>query len=137
MLLTERLNPTKIIISKETLELRKSSEEIKVKKVLEYASNQYKCRSIFLQKYFGDNKIIKCNKCDICLERNKYKLNDIEYDEIIHAIKNLIISEPMKVEEIIMSIIDYREDKIVNALQFLIVNGQISINDDEQYSWIS
>ena len=43
----------------------------------------------------------------------------------------------MKVEEIIMSIIDYREDKIVNALQFLIVNGQISINDDEQYSWIS
>ena len=137
MLLTERLNPTKIIISKETFELRKSSEEIKVKKVLEYANNQYKCRSIFLQKYFGDNKIIKCNKCDVCLERNKYKLNDVEYDEIIHAIKNLIISEPMKVEEIIMSIIDYREDKIVNALQFLIVNGQISINDDEQYSWIS
>ena len=57
---------------------------------------------------------------------------------IIHAIKNLIISdEPMKVEEIIMSIIDYREDKIVSALQFLIVNSQISINDDEQYSWIS
>ena len=34
MLLTERLNPKKIIISKETLELRKSSEEIKVKKYL-------------------------------------------------------------------------------------------------------
>ena len=48
--------------------------------------------------------------------KKQHKLNDVEYDEIIQCIKNLIISEPMKVE-IIMSII-FIEDKIVSVCNF-------------------
>ncbi len=136
LLLKTRVDSKHISLSKETIETRKANEEAKAASVIQYASNQYQCRSSVLQKYFGEENKERCNKCDVCLDRNKLKINDQEFDDIMKAIEKLISQKPMYIDDIIMSIVEFREDKMVNVLQFLSDNGQIAFNDEQKLYWI-
>ena len=136
LMLKTRVDSKYISLSKETLETRKANEEAKAASVIQYASNQYQCRSHVLQNYFGEEDNKRCGKCDICLERNKLNINDQEFEAIMLAIQNLISQNPMHVDDIIMAIVEYREDKMVTVLQFLSDNGQIAMNDEQKLYWI-
>ena len=136
LLLKTRVDSKYISLSKETIETRKANEEAKAASVIQYANNQYECRSSILQKYFGEKNKKRCAKCDVCLERNKLNLNDQEFDDIMQAIKNLISQKPMYIDDIIMTIVEFREDKMVNVLQFLSDNGQIAMNEEQKLYWI-
>ncbi len=136
LMLKTRVDSKYISLSKETLETRKANEEAKAASVIQYASNQYQCRSHILQNYFGEEDNKRCGKCDVCLERNKLNINDQEFEAIMLAIQNLISQNPMHVDDIIMAIVEYREDKMVTVLQFLSDNGQIAMNDEQKLYWI-
>ena len=136
LMLKIRVDSKYISLSKETLETRKANEEAKAASVIQYASNQCQCRSHVLQNYFGEEDNKRCGKCDVCLERNKLNINDQEFEAIMLAIQNLISQNPMHVDDIIMAIVEYREDKMVTVLQFLSDNGQIAINDEQKLYWI-
>ncbi len=136
LMLKKRVDSKYISLSKEKLEIRKANEEAKVASVIQYASNQYQCRSQILQNYFGEKDNKRCGKCDVCLERNKLKINDQEFEAISLAIQNLISQSPMRVDDIIMAIIEFREDKMVSVLQFLRDNEQIAMNDEQKLYWI-
>ena len=136
LILKTRVDSKYISLSKETLETRKANEEAKAASVIQYASNQYQCRSHVLQNYFGEEDNKRCGKCDVCLERNKLNINDQEFETIMLAIQNLISQNPMHVDDIIMAIVEYREDKMVSVLQFLSDNGQIAMNDEQKLYWI-
>ena len=136
LMLKTRVDSKYISLSKETLETRKANEEAKAASVIQYASNQYQCRSHVLQNYFGEEDNKRCGKCDVCLERNKLNINDQEFEAIMLAIQNLISQNPMHVDDIIISIIEHREDKMVSVLQFLSDNGQIAMNDEQKLYWI-
>ena len=136
LMLKTRVDSKYISLSKETLETRKANEEAKAASVIQYASNQYQCRSHVLQNYFGEEDNKRCGKCDVCLERNKLKINDQEFEAIMLAIQNLISQNPMHVDDIIMAIVEYREDKMISVLQFLSDNGQIAMNDEQKLYWI-
>lgn len=136
LMLKTRVDSKYISLSKETLETRKANEEAKAASVIQYASNQYQCRSHVLQNYFGEEDNKRCGKCDVCLERNKLNINDQEFEAIMLAIQNLISQNPMHVDDIIISIVEHREDKMVTVLQFLSDNGQIAMNDEQKLYWI-
>lgn len=136
LMLKTRVDSKYISLSKETLETRKANEEAKAASVIQYANNQYQCRSHVLQNYFGEEDNKRCGKCDVCLERNKLNINDQEFEAIMLAIQNLISQNPMNVDDIIMAIVEYREDKLVTVLQFLSDNGQIAMNDEQKLYWI-
>ena len=136
LMLKTRVDSKYISLSKETLETRKSNEEAKAASVIQYASNQSQCRSHVLQNYFGEEDNKRCGKCDVCLERNKLNINDQEFEAIMLAIQNLISQNPMHVDDIIMAIVEYREDKMVTVLQFLSDNRQIAMNDEQKLYWI-
>ncbi|MGB2364223.1 MAG: RecQ family ATP-dependent DNA helicase [Flavobacteriales bacterium] len=136
LMLKTRVDSKYISLSKETLETRKANEEAKAASVIQYASNQYQCRSHVLQNYFGEEDNKRCGKCDVCLERNKLNINDQEFEAIMLAIQNLISQNPMHVDDIIMAIVEYREDKMITILQFLNDNGQIAMNDEQKLYWI-
>ena len=136
LMLKTRIDTKYISLSKETLETRKANEEAKAASVIQYASNQYQCRSHILQNYFGEKDNKRCGKCDVCPERNKLNINDQEFEAIMLAIQNLISQNPMHVDDIIMAIVEYREDKMITILQFLSDNGQIAMNDEQKLYWI-
>ena len=136
LMLKTRVDSKYISLSKETLQTRKKNEEAKAASVIQYASNQHQCRSHILQNYFSEEDNKRCGKCDVCLEKNKLNINDQEFEAIMLAIQNLISQNPMHVDDIIMAIVEYREDKMVTVLQFLSDNGQIAMNDEQKLYWI-
>jgi len=136
LMLKTRVDSKYISLSKETLETRKANEEAKAASVIQYVSNQYQCRSHVLQNYFGEEDNKRCGKCDVCLERNKLKINDQEFEAITLAVQNLISQNPMHVDDIILAIVEFREDKMISVLQFLSDNGQIAMNDEQKLYWI-
>ena len=70
-----RIDASSIHISKDSLEKRKQTKMRKINTVVDYINNTDDCRTKQLLKYFGEQSNYRCNKCDVCIERNK--LNNI------------------------------------------------------------
>lgn len=114
---------------------RKAILEEKVSTIIQYAQNMYQCRTNFLMQYFGESNNVRCGICDVCLERNKLEISDSEFEKIANIIEQLLTESAKSADEIILKIIEYREDKIIQVLQFLYENEQIERRDDNKFSW--
>ena len=131
-----RVDAKMLPISKETLVKRKAIEEGKAAAMVAYVQNQYRCRSSFLLDYFGEENQVRCGICDVCLERNKLDITDSEFEKIASAIENLITENPLSIDDIILKIVEFREDKIIHVIQFLHDNGQLEFTEDENLIWV-
>ena len=131
-----RVDTKMLPISKETLVKRKSIDENKAAAMVAYVQNQYRCRSSFLLDYFGEENQVRCGICDVCLERNKLDMSDSEFEKIANAIENLITGKPLSTDDIILKIVDFREDKMIHVIQFLHDNGQLEFTEDEKLIWV-
>ena len=131
-----RVEAKMLPISKEKLIKRKSIEESKAAVMVDYVQNKYRCRSSFVLEYFGEENQVRCGICDICLERNKLEMSDSEFEKIASAIKRLIAEKPMRSDDIILKIVEFKEHKMINVIQFLYDNGQIEFTEDEKLIWV-
>lgn len=130
-----RADAKSLPIAHNTLVKRKNIEENKATEIIHYVTNQYRCRSSFLLHYFGEENELHCGICDVCLERNKLSVNDLEFEKIAQSIKELIAQQALSAHDIILKLIDFREDKLLHVIQFLHDNGQIKMVDDEKLLW--
>ena len=70
----ERLPTKDIYISPDTYLHRKRLISERFNSMIEYAENETECRSVLLQRHFGDTQAQPCGICDICLaERRRLK----------------------------------------------------------------
>jgi len=132
----ERLNNKDIRISQEHYNDRLKEAEKRLEAIVNYAENTHKCRLKSLLEYFGEYDTKRCGKCDVCLERNKISLNEIEFDTIVSRIRPLLKSKNCTIEELIHSGEPISEDKVIRAIQWLVDNEKVKIEDDRSYRWI-
>ena len=71
----------------------------------------------------------------MCVERNKLDISDLEFEKIKKSLENILSEKEMISSEIVNTITDVREEKIIKVLQWLIDNGQIKLMENK-YSWI-
>ena len=74
-----RAESSTIIISEEKLENRKQLKVTKMESVITYVENNTVCRTQQLLSYFGEKNNFKCGKCDVCVERKKIDLSDLDF----------------------------------------------------------
>ena len=131
----ERLDAKTLVISKENYQDRKINAETKLNAVIQYVSSGLKCRSQMLLKYFGDNDPKRCGQCDVCLERNKLDLSEIEFDSIVDTLKALLsdISKPL--EDIVWMVKGVSEDRVIRAVQWLMDNDKIGMDENQKIFW--
>ena len=67
----ERLPTKDIYISPDTYLRRKQLMTERFENMLRYADNDDTCRSVLLQKYFGDEQADDCGVCDVCLAKRR------------------------------------------------------------------
>ena len=91
---------------------------------------------LFLLDYFGEENHVRCGICDVCLERNKLDISDSEFEKIVSTIENLITENPLKTDDIILKIVEFRDYNIINVIQFLHDNGQVEFTEDEKLIWV-
>ncbi len=133
--LTERIDSKNLYISDETYKIRKKSAEERLNAVINYIQNDNKCRSIQLLKYFDEKQSKRCGKCDVCIERNKIELSELEFDTVVKKIKPALLESPVTIEEIASFIPDVNDDKIIKVVQWLLDNDKLNYDSQQKLQW--
>ena len=133
----ERLDSKNLIISKETYQYRKKSAKERLQSVLDYVQSGERCRSQLLLAYFGELETNRCGKCDVCRERNRLDINELEFDNILEKIKPLLINKSLFLQELIDKIPEFSEDKVIKVVRWLQDNYKIETIDENRLKWSS
>lgn len=132
---TERLNVSNILFSKENYRILKEAAELRLQNLLDFINNALECRSQQLLSYFGEKQIKRCGICDVCLAKNKTELNKIEFNSINDQIKNILANGPKHLYELVSAVHGFPEEDIIAVLRWLLDHQQIIRNKDETLRW--
>jgi ATP-dependent DNA helicase RecQ len=131
----ERLEIKNLHISAENYHERKRFAMIRMESVIEYIISEEQCRSQMLLKYFGEKNAPRCGRCDICLERNKMNLNEMEFEQIRNKIQELLQTRPMTLAELVYEAGAYGEAHVLMVIRWLEDKGAVTRNEEMQYAW--
>ena len=124
LFLNEERLPTKdLYISPDTYLHRKRLMSERFENMRAYASAQSECRSVMLQRYFGDDEAADCGVCDVCLQNRRRERNDSEQLSI--SIMELLRRGEMDVRELCREI-KVDPERVALAVDKLKEEGKIS-----------
>lgn len=138
MLTEERLPEENVRIAPESYKLREEIAREHVDAIFRYANNQDECRSLVIQRYFGEQSTTPCGRCDLCLERRKHRtaapettnrnrIRTLLLERLKEAdlgVKQLAENIPFPIDTILAEVSALiEEDKIIEDL-----NGKLRIN---------
>jgi len=132
---TERIDSKNLSISDETYKIRKQNAWERLNAVFDYIQNDNKCRSIQLLGYFNEEQSKRCGKCDVCIERNKIELSELEFDTVVKHIKPVLHEKSLTIEEIAALVPDVNEDKVIKVVQWLLDNDKLRYDDQRKLLW--
>jgi ATP-dependent DNA helicase RecQ len=131
----EALHLGNVMITKQNYSELKERNIKRMEWVIHYATTTHKCRSELLLNYFGEKETVRCGICDVCLERNKLELSDLEFENIATQLKARLSKRSMPLTELIQGVQQSREDKTIKTVQWLMDNGKLQYNDDNELEW--
>lgn len=131
---TERLDSRNVIFSKNTYEKLKENAAQRLEAMVAYTQSTTKCRNLILMEYFGEKEVKRCGKCDVCKQRNKLSMSEMEFDKIIDIIKPILQTESLTIEEMANRFPDFNEDHILNVVRWLLDSEKIQ-KIENKYSW--
>jgi ATP-dependent DNA helicase RecQ len=121
---TERLDTSRIKISAENYQHRKVKYQQQVDSVIDYATNNQKCRSVLLLEYFGQTGSEPCGSCDVCNGEHESGIKIADFNRISSKIKKLLLSEPCPVNMIVKNIAE-PEPLVIKVARWLLDNGEL------------
>jgi ATP-dependent DNA helicase RecQ len=131
----ERLTRKALFISPDNyLQVREKHEE-RLKKMIEYAESENRCRSVILLHYFGEESD-RCGICDVCRKRNELDLSKYEFDLILEEIKRVLTTQSTDAVELI-KLVGYPEEKTLKVIRWLLDHNKMVADDDRKLSWKS
>ncbi len=119
----ERLPTKDLYISPETYVHRKELMAERFENMHHYAEQQTECRSVVLQRYFGDHKATTCGTCDVCLAAKRREKSDGK--ALSESILDLLSREEMNVKELCREL-KHSPEKVIAAVDKLKAEGKIS-----------
>ena len=120
---SERLPKEDIYISPDSYRRRYDVALERTNKMLEYVTNEDKCRSRIIEEYFGQTCASDCGVCDICLARRS-KRASMSIDEAV--VKALQESE-LSVKEVVAKVAG-RAERVVEVIDKMVLEGKISLS---------
>ncbi len=125
----ERVDADNLTIDWEKYRFRKDRQFGRIQKAIEYATaNQ--CRSQQLLAYF-DEKSKPCGVCDVCIANRSKNLSKDDYERYRTKINLLLKREKLTEAELLESFSSNRQSNVLEALNFLIDEGNIERVEDK------
>jgi ATP-dependent DNA helicase RecQ len=103
--------------------------------MLDYAANKQVCRSKMILEYFGE-EAHRCGTCDICLELNKMNISELRFEQLLNQIKEQLILKPATLANLTAIITLYSKEQITGMVKWLIDNGQVVYNEQNELLWL-
>ena len=122
----ERLPTADLYISPESYSRRYEIAYERFKSMLGYVLQSEECRSVVIERYFGDSDAKPCGVCDVCLSRRRRARASEAQDE---RLLQLIVEGAMSVKEVVAAI-GGNAEAIVERIDKMVRLGKISISAD-------
>jgi len=119
---TERVELNRIHISPENYQHRKVKYQQQVDSVIDYASNNHKCRSVTLLEYFGQYNSEPCGSCDVCNGTHASGISVADFQRISGKITHILSNEGHPIDRLI-KLINEAEPAILKVSRWLLDNG--------------
>jgi ATP-dependent DNA helicase RecQ len=120
----ERLPLADLYIAPKTYSERKAQMMACFDTMIEYADNNSQCRSVVIQRYFGDTSAEPCGCCDICLAKKR----GVESADIEREVEKILVKGNSTLRDIAHAI-QLPPQKISAALSKMAESGAITISD--------
>ncbi len=134
-LISERRQKEDLVLSAENYSQRKKTTLNRVQAVISFVSNPELCRNMQLFRYFGEDTVHRCGKCDVCQKRNNMNLTDIEYETIREAVHEKVKIRPYPVFELVNEFDFYSDEKILEALRWMLDNKLLVKDANDNLVW--
>lgn len=131
----EVVHPGNLTISHKQYDNLKENAIRQMEWLISYATGTTECRSEFLLSYFGERDTVRCGICDVCLERNKLELSELEFEKVSDQLKEQLLKQPLSLTDLVHGVHQLREDKVLKTVQWLIDNGRLQYNEDNKLIW--
>lgn len=122
----ERLPLENVYIAPETYSRRKELMTERFENMLHYANNESECRSMIIERYFGDENSSPCGVCDVCLKnRRKKPAAEIGEADILSAIDAGTATVKELVDEF-----RCESEIIITVIKRMLGDGRIAMDDE-------
>lgn len=111
---------------------RKEEAVWRLKQVFDYALSDAECRSRLLLAYFDEADGPRCGQCDVCQRDRKQEHNESYY---INSAEKLIKQDIRTLNEMVTYLGFWHEDGLQQALQHLLDEGKIYLDDKQEIHW--
>ena len=118
-------------LSKENYYDRKKEAEERVKAVIDFVNNDEECRSVQLLRYFNEKTNKTCGRCDACLKKGS---NHVPYGSIEEKLESVMGEDRCPMNEVLLQCREYDEDKVLDAIRFLVDNDVLRLEKDGSLS---
>lgn len=75
---TPRIDVKDIDLREENYKRLKELAVVRRESMIDYATNDKRCRSVWLLDYFGEKNAMNCGRCDYCLTKTKATMKSVE-----------------------------------------------------------
>lgn len=120
---SERLPTADIFITPETYRHRYDMTLARFDSMLKYIDSSDECRSVIIQRYFGDEAASPCGVCDVCL---RAKRMDRCSDTLAMRIEELLMCRALDIKELATEL-DADSEHIVEIVDKMVRSGKISL----------
>lgn len=122
---SERLPTADVFIAPETYRHRYDMTHARFAGMLSYVEAEEECRSVIIQRYFGDEDAEACGVCDVCLRNRRAKSGATLLKE---RIAKLLTDRALDIKELVMALGD-DGDCVVEIVDKMVDEGKILLSE--------
>lgn len=119
-----------LFINPHNLLQRKAQFELRVRAMLNYASEKNNCRSKTIGNYFGDDTIVDCGVCDVCLWKKGNELSPAEFTQLQQQILNAANEKGIVVKDFISRLGSKQKERVWQVINHLLAEEKVLLSAD-------
>jgi ATP-dependent DNA helicase RecQ len=116
---TNRAPAEYLNINYERYRQRKNDYAKRVETMLHYLKAENICRSRYIGNYFGDDAMVNCGVCDVCLKKRSIPLSEKEFTAIKQRIVNTLVHDKIVVQDVLNACRGIKKDKLWKVMEYL------------------
>ncbi len=86
------------------------------------------CRSVFINKYFGDDEAKPCGICDNCLNNKNKNLSQQEFREVSAMVLQLVAGSQQTIDTLVTKLDKINKQKLWTVINYLQSEKKIRLN---------
>ena len=122
-----RRKSSDINIDEKAYRFRKEQFVKRVQGILEYIESK-SCRSIAIAEYFGEKNAAPCGICDNCINKEKEKLGQEEFNEIYRKLREGTRTQSLTARELMDQFADIHAEHLRKVIDFMQAENMLVVD---------